>query len=141
MILLDTDVIIDVMRQYALAAAWLESLGAGAVGLPGIDAMELLQACRDRQEQQQVEAILRAYVLYWPSRADSTRALDSFAAYHLSHGIGILDALIAATATGLGQELATYNDGHYRVLSDLVTVQPYGRQLKPAPSPSNSRNP
>ena len=55
MILLDTDVMIDVLRRYAPATEWLASLGAGAVGLPGIVAMELLQGCRDRQEQQSIQ--------------------------------------------------------------------------------------
>jgi predicted nucleic acid-binding protein len=59
------------------------------------------QGCRDREEQQQVEAILRPYVLYWPTQGDCVRAFDDFAAYHLSHGIDILDALIAETAVGL----------------------------------------
>ena len=140
MILLDTDVMIDVMRRFAPATAWLDSLGAGAVGLPGIVAMELLQGCRDRQEQQRVEAILRPYVLYWPTRADCTRALDDFVAYHLSHGSCILDTLIAATAVGLGLELATFNDRHYGVMNELVTVQPYGRQVEARPSTSNSQD-
>ncbi len=95
MILIDTDVMVDIMRRYAPAVAWLDSLGSETTGLPGLVAMELLQGCRNREEQQRVENVLRSYVMYWPDRADCARAYDDFAAYHLSHNLGILDALIA----------------------------------------------
>jgi predicted nucleic acid-binding protein len=55
MVLLDTDVMVDVMRRYAPAVAWLGSLGSETIGIPGLVAMELLQGCRDRREQRQVE--------------------------------------------------------------------------------------
>jgi predicted nucleic acid-binding protein len=130
MILLDTDVMVDVMRRHLPAMDWLDSLGAEAVGIPGLVAMELVQGCRDRREQQGVEAVLRRYALYWPARIDCARALRDFVAYRLSHGIGILDALIAETAVGLGSELATFNERHYRVVSGLSIVQPYHREAQ-----------
>jgi predicted nucleic acid-binding protein len=128
MILLDTDVMVDLMRGYEPAIAWLDSLGAEAIGIPGLVAMELFQGCRDRVEQQQVERALRAHALYWPTERDCTRALDSFMEYHLSHGIGVLDALVAETAVGLRFQLATFNDRHYRVIGALETIHPYARQ-------------
>jgi hypothetical protein len=56
---------------------------------------------------------------------DCGRALQDFAAFHLSHNLGLLDALIAHTAVGLGQPLATFNVKHYGVIVTLTTVQPY----------------
>lgn len=127
MILVDTDVMIDVLRRHEPAAAWLGSLGAEEIGIPGLVAMELLQGCRNREEQNQLERLLRPYQRYWPSQADCARAFDDFAAYHLSHDLGILDALIAETAVGLDVELATFNSKHYRVVADAQLVQPYER--------------
>lgn len=127
MILLDTDVMVDLMRGYEPALAWLDSLEAETIGIPGLVAMELLQGCRDRMEQQQVERVLRLYALCWPTEHDCARALDGFAEYHLSHGIGVFDALVAETAAGLGIQLATFNERHYRVVSALQTIRPYPR--------------
>lgn len=127
MVLLDTDVMVDVLRKYAPALTWLASLGSNTIGIPGLVGMELLQGCRNRREQRQVERILRPYVLYWPDRADCARAFDDFAAYHLSHGLGILDALITETAVGLGVELATFNEKHYSVVNELRALKPYQR--------------
>ncbi|MFO7681980.1 MAG: type II toxin-antitoxin system VapC family toxin [Chloroflexota bacterium] len=127
MLLLDTDVMVDILRNYAPATEWLRQLGAEEIALPGLVAMELLQGCRDKLEQQQVEAILRQYRLYWPSQLDSSRAYEIFARFRLSAGIGILDALIAETAVGHKLPLATFNEKHYRVIPDLNLVQPYQR--------------
>ena len=50
MILVDTDVMVDVMRRHAPAVAWLDSLDTETIGIPGLVAMELLQGCRNREE-------------------------------------------------------------------------------------------
>lgn len=63
----------------------------------------------------------------WPTEADCTRALSDFTTYHLSHSLGLLDALIAACAVGRGAMLCTFNIKHYRVVPGLVTAQPYTR--------------
>jgi predicted nucleic acid-binding protein len=125
--LVDTDVMIDIFRNYAPALAWLTILESQELGLPGLVVLELLQGCRNQLEQQKLEKVLRAYPRYWPTQADCERALNDYASYHLSHHLGILDALIAETAVGLGVELATFNEKHYRVVKELQIVQPYLR--------------
>jgi predicted nucleic acid-binding protein len=106
--LLDTDVMVDFLRGHPAAVAWLSSLPP-PIGLPGIVAMELIQGCRNLVEQRRVEKELQRFVRYWPSVADCQRAYHDFAAYHLSHGAGLLDVLIAHTAIGLNEPLATFN--------------------------------
>ncbi len=127
MLLLDTDVMIDVMRRYQPALVWLQESAVAPIALPGLVAMELIQGCRRRDEQQRIENGLRRYPLYWPMQTDCTRALADFSNFHLSHGLGLLDALIAETAVGLNLPLVTFNEKHYRVISNLQTVQPYHR--------------
>jgi predicted nucleic acid-binding protein len=126
-ILLDTDILIEILRNQAPAVNWLQTLGADPIGVPGLVAMELLQGCRNRIEQRQVERFLRPYPLYWPSEDDCLRAFLSFAKYHLSHSLGLLDALIGETAIGYRAELATFNLKHYQVLPGLAILQPYKR--------------
>jgi len=50
MVLVDTDIMIDVLRQFPEALAWLASIGAEAIVVPGFVAMELVQGCRNRAE-------------------------------------------------------------------------------------------
>lgn len=125
MILLETDVAVDILRNHPPAVAWLQSLGAALIGLPGLVVMELLQGCQNKAEQQRVEQFCRSYALCWPTGPDCDRALQDFAASHLSHHVGLLDVLIGHTAVGLSAPLATFNVKHYGVITILKTIQPY----------------
>jgi predicted nucleic acid-binding protein len=60
----------------------------------------------------------------WPTAADFQRALANFTSLHLSHGLGLLDAVIAACAVGLSAELCTFNQKHYKAVPGLTTIQP-----------------
>ena len=125
MVLLDTDVAVDLLRGYPPARAWLESLGDTEILLPGFVLMELIQGCRDKTEQEKVAALQDDFFVVWPSPRICEEALSVFSCYHLSHGIGILDALIGQTAVNLGLPLHTFNQKHYASIPDLETTQPY----------------
>ncbi|MGQ9628410.1 MAG: hypothetical protein ACUVV0_16090 [Anaerolineae bacterium] len=64
MVILDTDVMIDLLRRYPPAVAWLESLGDEEIALPEFVVMELIQGCRDRAEQEHLESQLSPYIYY-----------------------------------------------------------------------------
>lgn len=126
MILLDSDVMIDLLRQYPPAVAWLDTLDDDEeVILPGFVVMELLQGCRNKAEQEKLQGELAGYGVVWPGPEDCDRALDDFTQYRLSHDAGLLDVLIGETALGLGMPLYTFNQKHYGFISGLQTVQPY----------------
>jgi predicted nucleic acid-binding protein len=123
--LLDSDIVIDILRRHPPAVAWLAGMGTTPLGLPGIAAMELIRGCRNAVDQQRLEKLLTRFTLHWPTQADCQRAYLDFAAFWLNHRLGLLDSLIGHTAVGLGEELATFNVKHYAVISGLTTVQPY----------------
>jgi len=130
MIFLDTDVMIDLLRQYPPAVAWLNSLGSEEIVLPGFVAMELIQGCRDKAEQGELERELRFYGVAWPSPAVCNEALSVFSNYHLSHGLGILDALIGQMAVAMSVALYTFNKKHYSFIPNLKIIQPYEKSFK-----------
>lgn len=122
--LLDTDVMVDFLRGYAPAVAWLTSYTM-PVAVPGLVAMELLQGCQNGAEQQRIERELARFALYWPTLADCQRAYRDFAAFRLSTSLGLFDSLIGQTAVGRNEPLATSNVKHYGPISGLQVVQPY----------------
>lgn len=124
--LVDTDVLIDVQRGHPPALAWFAGL-TDLPAVPGFVVMELVQDARNAREVRQVQKLTAPLRVVWPTEVDCARALSDFTAYHLSHGLGLLDALIAACAVGLSATLFTFNDKHYRVVPGLVTAQPYTR--------------
>jgi len=125
MILVDTDVMIDLLREYPPVVAWLDFLGEEEIILPGFVVMELIQGCRNKAEQEKLERELGAYSVAWPSSEMCDEALSVFARYHLSHGLGIFDTLIGQMAVALNLPLYTFNQKHYAAIPKLKTVQPY----------------
>lgn len=126
MILLDSDVLIDVLRKYPPAAAWFNALHEyEELVIPGYVVMELIQGCRNKAEQESVRRELGVYGVIWPSPTDCDRALEVFATYRLSHNAGLLDVLIGQTALALGVPLYTFNQRHYNFIPGMQTVQPY----------------
>jgi predicted nucleic acid-binding protein len=126
MYLLDTDVLIDVQRGHAPAVSWFASL-EDLPSVPGSVVMELIQDARNAQEVRKSLRRVAPLPVVWPTAADCERALADFAAYHLSHGLGLLDAIIAACAVGLSATLCTFNVKHYRHVPGLAVAQPYTR--------------
>lgn len=125
MIILDSDIMIDLLRQHPSAVAWLDSLGEEEIILPGFVVMELLQGCNNKAEQAKVEKVLTGFEIVWPLPETCEAALEVFARYHLSHGVGLLDALIGQTAVALNLPLHTFNRKHYVAIPNLITVEPY----------------
>lgn len=126
MILLDSDVMIDLLRQYPPAMRWFDALNdEEELLLPGYVVMELIQGCRNKIEQEKVQHELATYGVVWPAPADCDEALDVFTEYYLSHTAGLLDVLIGQIAVALRVPLYTFNQKHYRFIPELQTIQPY----------------
>lgn len=124
--LLDADVLIDVQRRHPPAVSWFSTLTA-LPSVPGIVAMELIHDAKNRHEVQQAQRLIAPLPIVWPTEADCNSALAYFADFHLSHGLGILDATIAACAVGRSATLQTFNRKHYSVVPGLLIAEPYKR--------------
>jgi predicted nucleic acid-binding protein len=124
--LVDTDVLIDVQRGHPPAVAWFGGL-TELPGVPGLVVMELVQDARNAREVRQALKLVAPLQIVWPTEADCARALSDFAKYHLSHGLGLLDAIIAACAVGRSATIYTFNVKHYGAVPGLVVAQPYTR--------------
>jgi predicted nucleic acid-binding protein len=127
MIVMDSDVIIDFLRQHPPAVEWLVTLGDEEIALPGYVAMELIQGCNNKTELRKLEKFIATFEVVWPSASVCNEALKVFSQYSLSHNLGLLDTLIGQTAIALGLPLYTFNQKHYVAIPGLATVQPYQR--------------
>ena len=130
MILLDSDVMIDLLRQFPPAITWFETLDdEEELLLPGYVVMELIQGCRNKAEQETLKHELTTYGVVWLISEDCDKALDVFTEYCLSHNAGLLDVLIGQTAVALGIPLYTFNYKDYRYIPGIETIQPYEKVI------------
>jgi len=126
MILLDSDVLIDLLRKYSPAVRWFDALPEDEeLMVSGYVVMEVIQGCQNKAEQERVQHEIGAYGVVWLSPKDCDSALEVFAAYRLSHNAGLLDVLIGQTAVALGVPLLTFNQRHYSFIPGIQTAQPY----------------
>ena len=88
-------------------------------------AYQIIQGCVNKQDLEKVSGVLSRYRHVWPDPATCDKALGSFSAFHLSHGLGLIDALVAQTAIALATPLHTFNARHYECIPGVEIVQPY----------------
>jgi tRNA(fMet)-specific endonuclease VapC len=125
-LLLDTDILVDIRRSYQPADEWLGNLEQRpAIGF--VVVLELLQGCRNKQEMQQSEQLMSNMIVLYPAASECKFAVEYIRQYRLSHGLGVFDALIAACAVSREATLCTFNRKHYQCISELETHQPYER--------------
>ena len=127
MLLIDTDVMVDILRDHDPELQWLDSISEESIVLPGFVVMELIQGCDDHGERDLLLRETEQFQVAWPSPETSRTALRVFADIHFSHGTGLLDALIGQLAVALDTPLMTFNVAHYEPIPGLEVRQPYDR--------------
>jgi predicted nucleic acid-binding protein len=120
-ILVDTDILIDYLRGVPAAVQYLEGLDAD-LNLSVINVAELFAGVRD-SERDAVNALIECFEVFPLDYSLAIRGGLIRRDFGKSHGVGLADAIIAATAERLGCVLATLNRKHYPML-DSVAV-PY----------------
>jgi predicted nucleic acid-binding protein len=123
---LDTDIVVDALRDFTLAIDYLEAVEQqGDLRISRPTQMELIVGCRNHTELQRLGRFLRRFTTLDLTESIGQSAVALLRQYRLSHGLLIIDALIAATALAHGETLYTKNVRHFRMIPDLRVIRPY----------------
>jgi predicted nucleic acid-binding protein len=123
--LVDTDILIDFGRGVGHAANHLDTLAQRfTLSISAVTQMELIIGCRNKTDQNRLDAFLRRFQVLPVTETICTKAVDLLLQYRLSHGLLIVDAFIAATALTWQTALTTKNQRDFRFVADLH-VLPY----------------
>ncbi|MEE9465304.1 MAG: type II toxin-antitoxin system VapC family toxin [Candidatus Neomarinimicrobiota bacterium] len=123
-LLLDTTVLVDYLRDKNIAVKYLEGIGAeDHLLISSVTVAELYAGVRDGKELARLESLLSAFDIVPVDRAIAEKGGLYRRDYGPSHGTGLADALIAASAVARLATLVTLNKRHF-VMLDKVTV-PY----------------
>lgn len=125
--LLDTDVLVDVLRGVEQARVWLDENANQRLLVPGIVAMELLAGCVNQEHLTRCRSFVTRFPIAWTEAHEFEFAGELLARHRLRTGIGIPDCLIAAMAQIRSATLFSFNVRHFRQIPDLDVQQPYER--------------
>lgn len=126
--LLDTDLLIDYLRGHPEAVSFAEA-NIAEVCISAMNIAELYQGVRNGDEQTKLEKMISAMTCLPITSGIAERGGLFSRDYRASHGCGLADCLIAATADLHGLSLVTLNAKHYPMLRDVET--PYHKTLSP----------
>jgi len=117
--LLDTDILIWVLRGNTKAARLVDNTELRLIS--AVTYMELVQGARNRQELRSIKDFLSdlGFEVVPLSENIGHRAAIYVEEYGLAEGLGLADALIAATAVERNLTLCTGNRKHYKAIKDL----------------------
>lgn len=118
-LLLETDVAVDYLRGQADAVAYVNGL-TGAVMLSAMTVAELYAGVRDGDERTALAAFVSAFQIIAVDSGVAAQSGLYRRDYGKSHGTGLADALIAATAQAAGATLATLNTRHFPMLPKVI---------------------
>ena len=123
-LLIDTDVLIEYLRGRDRAVEYLEGLHADLY-VSVVSIAELFAGVRGEEEEASLKQFLLTFnVLPVTQKVAQLGGLYR-REYRASHGTGIADALIAATAEDSGAGLVSFNRRHFPMVE--ITV-PYERE-------------
>lgn len=128
MLILDTDILIDVGRNVNDAVNCLQQIEQKfSVAVSSVTQMELIIGCRNKDELHSLEHFIERFYIIRLDEQISDTAIELLKQYRLSHGLLIADALIAASAIISDLPFVTKNQSDYRFIDNL--------QLLPYPDP------
>jgi predicted nucleic acid-binding protein len=116
-VLIDTDVAIDYLRGHADAVTYIEGLSGNNL-ISSITVAELYAGVRDGAERTALESFVRAFQVIAIDTAIAERGGLLRRDFGKSHGVGLADALIAASAETKGAIVVTLNAKHFPMLAN-----------------------
>lgn len=124
--LLDSDILIEHLRGRQQASSYITNLKSkGNLLVSAITVAELFAGARYEREKNAIEALLHVVKIIPIDKTIATQGGLYRLQYGKSHGTGLMDALIAATAEVVGANLVTFNRRHFPMIANLQV--PYER--------------
>lgn len=117
-IIVDTDVLVDFFRGFEKGVAFVNA-NSSRIILSSIVAAELYAGVKGDEEQNALEEFFSLFRVI-PVTAEIANAGGLYKSdYGKSHGVGLADAIIAATAEAEKADLKTLNTKHYPMIKGL----------------------
>ncbi|MCF0052328.1 type II toxin-antitoxin system VapC family toxin [Dyadobacter sp. LJ53] len=119
MLLLDTNILIDYLRDKPQAIQFINYTGKLNLGINTIVVLELYNGCLNRAEFAKIKRTLNGFIQFDLNESVAKAAIDISHTFALSHQLSVADTLIAATALVYDLELRTLNVRDFKMIPGL----------------------
>jgi predicted nucleic acid-binding protein len=124
-LLIDTDMLVDYLRAKEDAIVFLESLNQPMM-ISAVSVAELFAGVKEGKERAVIEEFFEAFEIV-PLTFEIARTGGLFRRdFGKSHGVGLADAMIAATSEHKGASLISLNQKHFPMVKNLII--PYKKE-------------
>ena len=123
--LLDTDVLVDYLRGSGQAVRFLKETQEHLL-VSAVSVAELYAGVKGEEEEAQLASFIASFELVEIDLAIARQGGLFRNQYFRSHGVGLADGLIAASAVQCDACLITLNQKHFPMLSDIEV--PYKKE-------------
>lgn len=117
-LLLDTDVLVDFLRGYSKAVAFVNKYSSRII-LSSIVVAELYAGVKGEKETEILNNFVSIFKVISVTSDIAKRGGLYKRDYGKSHGVGLADAIIAATCEAENAKLKTLNTRHYPMIKGL----------------------
>lgn len=121
--IVDTTVVVHLLRRYKPALAWFNN--DQTYGVTSATWMEIMQGTTSKTNQAQAKGILSQFELLYLTAGDQQWAMEQLERFQFSHHISMDDCMIASIAHRLQLPLYTHNLKHMTPLIGKLAVKPY----------------
>jgi len=121
--LLDTAVLVDLLRAYPPAEGWLSR--QSHLGVTPVVWLEIIEGAANLRAQARAVDLLRHFEKVDLSSTDFDWSVRQALQFRLSHNVGMMDCLIASTAHRISVPLYTPNLKHFSPILGSLAVKPY----------------
>jgi hypothetical protein len=117
-LLLDTSVLVALIRQQPPAMAWIARQSRRPLAISSASVLEIERGVENDSDRAKARSAMAHLVVIGMDEAIAARAGAILRRYQPSHGIDIPDAIIAATSLVTRTPLRTHNLKHFPMLDD-----------------------
>jgi len=119
MILCDTNIIIEALKNNQSVIESIEEIGISNIAISSVTVMELYYGARNKSELKMIKRHLSSIQIFHIDDEISITASDLIERYAKSHGLKIPDALIAATSIIQDVQLFTLNTKDFKFIENI----------------------
>ena len=121
----DTTVVIHVVRKNPTALAWLAGQ-SGILAITPITWMEVMATVANKRAQADTLTIVQGFEMVYLTPADMDWAMQQMLLHKFSKGVKTMDCFIASVVHRLNVPICTHNVKDFlKILPDSLVIQPY----------------